>query len=303
MKATHSLVSSQGLFRVHTAYYASPAPQGTIILVNGSLATTASFAQTVRYLQPCFNVVCFDEPYAGQSKPHNDHSQPVTKEQEARILLDLIDHFEADHLLSFSWGGASTLLALAQRPRAIRKAVIMAFSPVINPAMRDYLETGVQRLIACDRTGVADLINETIGQHLPSLYKRYNFRHISSLDDHEYLQMAFHVNQVLKQDTSCYMSNAERIDVPVLFINGDKDIYTTPDDAHGFGRYIERSRFATVRGAGHFLDLESKATWQQSRDEIMSFLRLAPTRSSQPRFSLLSGDEPLFDIGRAGAPG
>ena len=116
MKAEHNVVETLGLFRIHTHYYASPAPRGTVILVNGSLATTASFAQTVRYLQPHFNVVLFDEPYAGQSKPLNSNRRPITKEQEAGILLELIEHYQADHLMSFSWGGASALLALAQRP-------------------------------------------------------------------------------------------------------------------------------------------------------------------------------------------
>ena len=92
MKAEHNVVETLGLFRIHTHYYASPAPRGTVILVNGSLATTASFAQTVRYLQPHFNVVLFDEPYAGQSKPLNSNRRPITKEQEAGILLELIEH-------------------------------------------------------------------------------------------------------------------------------------------------------------------------------------------------------------------
>ena len=86
MKAEHDVVETLGLFRIHTHYYASPAPRGTVILVNGSLATTASFAQTVRYLQPHFNVVLFDEPYAGQSKPLNSNRRPITKEHPKLVL-------------------------------------------------------------------------------------------------------------------------------------------------------------------------------------------------------------------------
>lgn len=272
MHAQTALINSQGLFNVHTAYYASPAPRGTIILVNGSLATTASFAQTLRFLQPQFNVVLFDEPYAGLSKAHNRHERPLTKEQEARLLLDLIEHFQADHLLSFSWGGASAMLALAQNPPSIRRAVIMGFSPVINPAMRHYLEIGVDRLTQCDRRGVADLVNSHIGKHLPSLYKRFNFRHICSLDEHEYLQMAFHVRQVLRQDSHCYLQDAECIDVPLLFVNGELDEYTSADDARLFSQLIDRCEFARIANAGHFLDTESKQAWAATRDAVMDFL-------------------------------
>lgn len=272
MKPEHEVVETLGLFRIHTHYYASPAPQGTIILVNGSLATMAAFAQTVRFLQPHFNVVLFDEPYSGESKRYNANQRPITKEQEAGILLELIAYFEADHLLSFSWGGASALLALAQRPPTIRKAVIMAFSPLINSAMRDYLESGINLLLNCERRQLGMLLNGTIGEHLPSLVKRYNFRHIISLDEHEYQQMAFHVSQVLTQDTRCYLTDSANIKVPLLFVNGDMDNYTTPADARHFNRYIRDCSFATVEGAGHFLDMENKDAWTQTRDAVLGFL-------------------------------
>jgi len=272
MKPEHEVVETLGLFRIHTHYYASPAPQGTIILVNGSLATMAAFAQTVRFLQPHFNVVLFDEPYSGESKRYNANQRPITKEQEAGILLELIAHFQANHMLSFSWGGASALLALAQRPPSIRKAVVMAFSPLINSAMRDYLESGIDLLLNCERRKLGMLLNDTIGEHLPSLVKRYNFRHIISLDEHEYQQMAFHVSQVLTQDTRCYLTGSANIDVPLLFINGDLDRYTSPQDARHFSRHMRDCAYATVTGAGHFLDMENKEAWQQTRDAVLGFI-------------------------------
>lgn len=271
MKPAHQMVETLGLFRVHTHYYASPAPQGTIILVNGSLATMAAFAQTVHILQPHFNVVLFDEPYSGESKHYNANQRPITKEQEAGILLELIAHFDADHLLSFSWGGASALLALAQRPPTIRKAAIMAFSPLINSPMRNYLEKGIDLLLNTERRQLGMLLNETLGEHLPSLVKRYNFRHIISLAEHEYQQMAFHVSQLLTQDNRCYLAGCANINVPMLFINGDRDRYTTPADARHFDRYIHDCSFATVKGAGHFLDMENKDAWAQTRDALLAF--------------------------------
>src|SRR5689334_14168396 len=119
MKPEIDLVKINQQYTVYTERYLNAAADKTIILVNGSLATTASFAQTVRYLQPQLNVVLYDQPYAGQSKQHNRHDQPIRVEDEAEILLELIEHFSVDHVLSFSWGGAATLLALAQRPRRI----------------------------------------------------------------------------------------------------------------------------------------------------------------------------------------
>nr|WP_298143042.1 alpha/beta hydrolase [uncultured Pseudomonas sp.] len=278
MKPAIAVIDINRTYKVHTEFYANPAAHKTIILVNGSLATTASFAQTLRYLHPHFNVVLYDQPYAGQSKPHNSHNRPISKEDEAQILLKLIEHFQAKHLLSFSWGGVAAMLALAQRPALIEKAVISSFSPLLNRPMLDYLDSALTHLHALDGDSAGHLINSTIGQYLPSLFKRYNHRHISTLDAHEYRQMHSHISQVMHLDTHCQMECLSSIDVPLLFVNGEHDAYTTPEDTRLFADHIEHCQFATIKNAGHFLDMEHKNAWLQSRAAVLGFLQ-APSRA------------------------
>lgn len=282
MRPETAIIEIHGQYRIHTEFYGNPAAQQTIILVNGSLSTTASFAQTVKYLQPHYNVVLYDQPYAGQSKLHNENRTPISKECEARILLELIERFRADVVMSFSWGGVATLLALAQRPGRIRRAVVNSFSPQLNPAMLDYLHRGLDYLAACDRTQVGNLVNETIGRYLPQLFKRYNFRHVSSLDEHEYHQMHFHIREVLRLNADSYTESFAGIEIPVLFMNGELDIYTTPHEARQFGQLIRGAEFHTIRNAGHFIDVEHKAAWQQIQDALLAFLRPQRTQPLNP---------------------
>lgn len=279
MKPAIAVVDIHRTFKVHTEFYANPSARETIILINGSLATTAAFAQTIKYLQPQFNVVLYDQPYAGQSKPHNSHTRPISKEDEAAILLELIEQFKVDYLLSFSWGGVAAMLALAQRPARIEKAVITSFSPLLNAPMLDYLEKGMTYLEAIDGENVGQLVNSTIGKYLPSLFKRYNQRHISSLDSHEYLQMHAHINQVVHMDNHCQMDCLAAIDIPLLFINGEHDEYTSPDDVRLFAEYLSDCQFATIDNAGHFLDMEHKKAWLQSQTVMLNFLQ-APVRNN-----------------------
>ena len=280
MRPETAIVEIHRKYKIHTEHYRNPAANKTIILVNGSLATTAFFAPTLRYLQPRFNVVLYDQPYAGQSKAHNRHDRPIRKEDEAEILLELIEHFRANHVLSFSWGGAATLLALAQRPRRIEKAVINSFAARLNQPMRDYLERGLDLLLARDRFNVGRLINGTIGKHLPSLLKRFNQRHISSLAEHEYLQMHFHVREVLTRDTRCYLACAEAIEIPLLFVNGERDEYTTAADARLFAAHARQCQFRTIGNAGHFLDMEHKTAWRDTRQALLGFLQPAMATST-----------------------
>ncbi|HTO18605.1 MAG TPA: alpha/beta hydrolase [Pseudomonas sp.] len=275
MKAEIAVLDIQGTHRIYTELHRAKTPAGTILLVNGSLSTLASFAQTTRYLQPHFNVVLFDLPYAGHSRRHNHHQRLLSREDEADIIVGLIEHFKADHLLSFSWGGIASLKALARRPRHLRKAAIYSFSPVINGAMLDYLERGSQVLGAGDRDGIAALVNGTIGKHLPSLYQRYNHRHIRSLELYEYAQMKFHVDTVLHHEGRSCVSQADAIDVPLLFLNGEWDEYTTPQDARLFAQHARHCDFHRVARAGHFIDIEHKRAGLETRDAVLDFL-LAP---------------------------
>jgi rhamnosyltransferase subunit A len=279
MRPEIAVLDIQGQFRVYTEFYRADAAEKTIIMVNGSLATTASFAQTVRNLYPRFNVVLYDQPYAGKSKPHNIIDKPLTKETEGHILLELIDHFNAEHIMSFSWGGAPTLVALAHRPKRIEKAVISSFSPVINEPMRDYLQRGQRHLGAFDRYEVGTLINSTIGKHLPSLFKRFNYKHVSSLDLHEYAQMHHHINHVMEASTQKQLKAAKRINVPVLFMNGEWDEYTSADDARLFKNHVRDCHFTTIKNAGHFLDMEHKSACLDSQNALLSFLTPAPEPS------------------------
>lgn len=272
MYAEKAVVRVQGGLKVHTRFYPNPRSDSTIILVNGSLATSASFHQALRFLQPLFNVVLFDQPYCGQSRPYNKSLHMLGKEDEALILLDLIEHFRADQVMSFSWGAVSTLLALAQRPARIKRAVISSFSPVLNREMLDYLTRGQECLAACNRHWIATLVNDTIGAHLPPLFKRCNFRHISTLEVHEYAQMLHHIRQVLSLDADRYMQCVGNVDIPLLFLNGELDKYTTPNDALYFADLARRSEYVTIRNAGHFLESEHQTAWEDVREAVERFL-------------------------------
>ncbi|WP_213875098.1 alpha/beta fold hydrolase [Pseudomonas sp. dw_358] len=273
MRPEIAVLDIQGQYRVYTELYRAEAAEKTIILVNGSLATTASFAQTVRSLHPEFNVVLYDQPYSGKSKAHNHNQRSVTKEEEGLILLELIDHFNAEQIMSFSWGGACAMLALAHRPKRIEKAVISSFSPVLNAPMRDYLERGAEYLGAFERFKIGHLVNDTIGKHLPSLFKRFNYKHVSSLEHHEYMQMHFHISEVLANELGDALTGAGKVNVPVLFINGEWDEYTTHQEARIFANHVEKAQFACIQNTGHFLDMEHKVACQDTRNAMIDFLQ------------------------------
>ncbi|MNF00636.1 Rhamnosyltransferase 1 subunit A [compost metagenome] len=69
------------------------------------------------------------------------------------------------------------------------------------------------------------------------------------------------------------------IDIPVLFINGEWDEYTTSDDARQFSQHVRNSHFSEIRATGHFLDMEHKAASNATRDALLGFLKPAVRES------------------------
>jgi rhamnosyltransferase subunit A len=83
--------------------------------------------------------------------------------------------------------------------------------------------------------------------------------------------VAFHVDQILAMEPERYLNEFRRIGCDVKFVNGDLDEYTTAADVRRLGDYVRRAEFATIRGAGHFLDLEGRVQQEQMRTVLCDF--------------------------------
>ncbi|WP_263377602.1 alpha/beta fold hydrolase [Granulicella paludicola] len=282
MKPEAVVIEVLGKHRIYVEHYKQVHREKTLILVNGAFATTSSFNQTVRYLKEHVNLVLFDLPYAGQSKEHNPDSTVLSKDDEVEILLELLERYQVNYLMSVSWGGVSSLLSLARRPASMERAIIASFSPVINPAMHDYM-TGARNFLQCgDLSSAAHLLNNTVGRYLSSLVKTHNFRYlIESLGGNEE-QLIFHINQIFDLDREQYMQRFSSIGIPVLFMNGELDEYTTPQEARSLASHIARSEFAVVEGAGHFLDLESRQLWKKVSHIVRGWMFGEATDTVEP---------------------
>jgi rhamnosyltransferase subunit A len=272
MKPETAVINVFGKHHIYVEHYQNDEAAKTVILVNGAFATTASFSQTVRYLKDKVNVILFDLPYAGRSQEFNKTDKILTKEDEVEILEYLINRYGVNYLMSVSWGGVSSLLSLARRPPTIEKAIIASFSPVINQAMHDYMSGARKFLVAGDIGSAAQLLNNTVGRYLSGLVKSHNYNYLASNVKGNEEQIIFHINQIFEFDKQQYMQQFASIDVPVLFLNGELDEYTTAEDVRLLAEHIPQSEFAVVERAGHFLDLESRQLWRTVSGIIREYL-------------------------------
>lgn len=273
MKSESGVITICGRYLIHCEYHKKEGASKTAIMVNGALATTTSFSQSIRNLRDHANIVLFDLPFAGRSREHNTNSSGLlSKDDEVEILLYLIEHFKVNFVISASWGGVSALLSLARRPRTIEKAVIFSFSPVINDAMYSYMVDARRFLCDQDIPGGAQLLNGTVGKYLPRLLKAHNYQYLLSMVQGNEQQIMFHIDQIFELDQSQYIDELAAIEVPVLFINGALDEYTTTEDVRSIAKHIKHSQFAVIPEAGHFIDLESSHARRATGEIERSFL-------------------------------
>jgi rhamnosyltransferase subunit A len=302
MKPETAVINVLGKHRIYLEHHRKDDAAKTVILVNGAFATTASFGQTIRYLRDKVNIILFDLPYAGQSQEHNPKGRILTKEDEVEILEHLIHRYRVNYLMSVSWGGVSSLLSLARRPPTIEKAIIASFSPVINPAMSAYMAGAREFLCKGDVGGAARLLNDTVGRYLSGLVKTHNYNYLLSNVEGNEEQIIFHINQIFEFDKQQYMQQFAAIGVPVLFLNGELDEYTTAEDVRLLARHMPQSEFAVVENAGHFLDLESRQLWRKVSEIIRQYLFDAepepvyrkPVYSVRPNFSSILGQDLVY---------
>lgn len=265
------IVPLPGGLKVYVEHQIADPDFETIIMVNGALSTTASFSHTVKFLKSRYNTLCFDLPYSGQSKPHNPPNMIITKDDEVDILSHLIDRFRPEFLISISWGGVAALLSLARHRSSIKRAIIGSFSPFLNPVMFDYISSARDFIIAGENHKAAQLLNDTVGKFLPRMVRVYNYRYLTRLSNEEVQQVSFHVEQILALQPARYLQELQRINIDVLFANGELDEYTSAFDVKFVAPYLKRARFATVPGAGHFLDLEGRAPQLATRQLIFDY--------------------------------
>lgn len=271
MKAETNVVTI-GKYQIHVETYQRPHNTESIIMVNGALATTASFTNCVKYLSNDLNIILFDLPFAGQSKPHNSAGGIITKEDEVNILLALVERYQPTSLLSVSWGGYAAMMALAQAPSSIKKAVLASFSTQLNDDMLRYIKGARYYIQIGDIKTAANFLNQEVGKYLPRLLKHINYRHLSRLDEQELQQVCFHIEQILTMKDTEYEKLLGNIEIPTLFVNGKMDEYTTPEDILIADKYMPQCAFEVVPNAGHFLDLEHAGARQRMEKILRDFL-------------------------------
>jgi len=272
MNGEKQIITVSGGGRVHCEYFATPAPRGTVLMVNGAFATITSLHHTIKYLVEQFNVIAFDLPFAGASRELNPGTGTLEKEREVSILLDLMRIYEPDFAMSMSWGGVSLLLSLPHRPASLKRVILGSFAPEVTLPMREFIEQSSKLIADGEYVEVADLFNRTMGRCLPRIFQGLNARYLGEFIPQAKSQILFHFQHVLSMELQHYEATLAEIDLPLMFVNGELDQFTTPESISRLHLPRAQIRRECVPGAGHFLDMEGTSIRRQMRTLLIDYL-------------------------------
>ncbi|MBS0294666.1 MAG: alpha/beta hydrolase [Proteobacteria bacterium] len=267
---TDLTVEADGMrMAVRTVRRAGPV-RGTILIVNGVLSPFTALRWTIKSL-PEFDLILFDFPPIGLSRPLNPRIGRLTEEQEAELVLALIARFEPEYLISISWGGASALTALAAQPKSIRRAIIASYALGMSEHLRG-LASGLLELIDGGRrdeaaTHASNMLAELLPERLRRVHKDYYL----GLDEVQVQHVVDHARYCLSASTDRIEARLKAIRIPVLFANGAADRLTPPSAVDGIERHLPQAEFAVIPDAGHFLAMESKDAAARVRAMVEGF--------------------------------
>ncbi|MFI4935269.1 MAG: alpha/beta fold hydrolase [Caulobacterales bacterium] len=249
--------------------------RGSIIFVNGAVATTSALRWAVKSLTD-YDLVLFDFPHLGSSRTHNPDLRSLSKEDEAAILGDLIERYRPDFLAAQSWGGTSALLALAERPPSVKKAIIASYSAGLTEVMRALTLELLAAAQRCDRPAATRLVLETLGERLPEASRRLHERYFLRFGGEEVSQVARQLGYVAELSYANELASWRGVEIPVMFMNGARDRFTPPEAIAPAQARFPAVRFAVVPEAGPFLAMESQAACA----EVVAIIRGFFTRQA-----------------------
>jgi len=261
----------------------SPA-RGTILFVNGAVATTAALRWAVEALAD-YDLLMFDFPHLGVSCAHNPELSGVTRDAETAILAELVARYRPEFLAAQSWGGTSALAVLASTPGSIQRAIVASYSAGLTAPMRALTEALIEAIDRYDPAAAARLVIEGLGERLPAVARRLNERYFLRFDRSKAALVGRQLRDIARASFDEEAARWDLIEVPILFINGAADRFTPPKAAAPLAALCREPRFAVTPGAGHFLAMESPDACDHVARQINDFFLRQPARSLARRLA------------------
>lgn len=243
-------------------YYEVHGEGQPLVLLNGIMMNTLSWAEHIPRLKDRYQVIVYDMRDQGQSARLEEGYDIGIHAEDLKRLIDHLDIHET-HLLGVSYGGQVALIFSLRFPEMVEKMVLSNTAAYVDQYLLSMGQMWKRAAKLYDGEAFFDLA-------LIPIYSRsfYN-HHYDWLANRRQLFRDFLTREWfdgfirLASSNEAYDLRGEisNIDKETLLIAAEKDMITPPEQMLEMNRAIKNSQFVSIPDAGHAAFLEKLDTF------------------------------------------
>jgi esterase len=240
-----------------------------LFILHGLFGSSDNWQTLAKRFAESFTVYLIDLRNHG----HSPHSDEFSYELMSNDLLELIneEHLEKVSLLGHSLGGKTAMFFTVAHPDRVEKLIVVDIGPKKYPVTNQYV------VDALDKFDPQNLASRKEAETLLSQYideegtKQFLLKNLY-WDDNQKLQWRFNFPSLkanIKAVGDATPIPANPMDLPVLFLKGDKSDYIFPADVKLMKNMFPNAQLEVISGAGHWVHADQP---QAFSDAILKFL-------------------------------
>jgi 3-oxoadipate enol-lactonase len=228
----------------------------TLVFLNGLTQSTVSWLFVLPFFKEKYKIILLDFIFQGQSDKA-DHWRDF--DQHANDVKHILQHEKITKatIIGLSYGSMVAQNFAVNHPTFVNKLILISTFAHKTP----YYEAVELSWWRALELGGYNLMLDIM---LPSVLSEEYFSHPiipiqmmkdARLDAQQNKQAIFNLMQATKERKD-YRKDLEKINVPTLIIQGEKDLLLPVHLANEVHKHIKDSKFIIVSNAGHTLNLE-----------------------------------------------
>jgi pimeloyl-ACP methyl ester carboxylesterase len=247
-------------------------PKGVVLFLHGFPETLYAWKPVAERLSSDYEVHAFDWPGYGQSsRPGTDRFSYAPKDY-ARVLIDYIrtSGIDSSKLVIYATdiGALPALLAALERPDIAKQIIVGDFAPFNRP---QYMYESLQGLKSKPSS---DIVHAAMNKNRDEILANALFRGLPEEERYEVSQefkddMAkgwggeitpadafFHYYSCFTRDQDYFEANMAKLQVPVMVVWGEKDIYIKKEMGIEFAER-NKAKLTILPELGHYPHLQA----------------------------------------------
>ena len=261
-------------------YYREIGTGTPLVILHGLYGSSDNWITIGRELSSKYRVILVDQRNHGQSP----HSPSHSYNHLAEDLLELLQSLGLSKiiLMGHSMGGKTAMLFASRFPEMISKLIVVDISPASYSNSKDF--TSQERVHQQIITSLLSLniealtsrqqADELLAKMIPDLrVRQFLLKNLKRESDGKFVWMLNldSISQNLYQlmDSIFVGMDNVKIQIPTLFIKGEKSPYITPNHEDVIKNHFENYQLVSIPNAGHWVHAEQPVQFLEAVNQFL----------------------------------